>query len=118
MAVPNVKHTVAIPAGGLNIDAGGAIPVQVYSIRALNAFGPYFKVDAVGATNDATNANYLSTQEPEKMRGLGEYGGQDSERTVVIDLLAGQRISLKPAPGEAPTGIMYVEITAEQPFTI
>jgi hypothetical protein len=119
MAVPNVKHTVVVPAAGLNIDQGGAIPAQVYKIRALNAFGPLYRVDASGSI-DATAPTFFTTQEPEKMRGVGEQGGHDTERNVVVNLQAGQRIALRPAAGESVNidGRMHVEITAEQPFTL
>lgn len=119
MAVPNVKHTVTIPEAGLNIDQGAPVPAQRYKIRALNAFGPLFRVDAAGSI-DATDPTFFTTQEPDKLRGLGEYGGQDSERAIIVDLQAGQRIALRPAAGEAANvdGDMHVEITAERPFTL
>lgn len=117
MAVPNIKQIVVVPAAGLNLDQGATIPAQRYTIRALNAFGPLYRVDIV-ASIDATNANFFTTQEPEKMRGLGEYGGQDDQRNVVVDLLVGQRIAMRPVVSEAVTGDLTVEITADQPFTI
>lgn len=117
MAVPNVKQIVEIPAGGLNIDQGASIPAQRYFIRPLNAFGPYYRVDASGSV-DATNPNFLTTQEPEKMRGIGEYGADEGQKVATVDLQAGQRIAMKPAAGEAVTGSLTVEISAEQPFTI
>lgn len=134
MAVPKTKHVVFIPIAGLNVDQGVPLPAQVYEIRALSTHGPYMRIDAAGSI-DALAATFLTVDEPSKLNSLGETSkGKDGE---LIDLQVGQRIALRPfhdpaneATSEAPKqrvesgGIVtyprgvYVELTAETPFTV
>lgn len=140
MAVPKTKHVVFIPATGLNIDESATLPAQVYEIKALSTHGPYMRVDIV-ANIDATLATFLGppplpgAQEPSKLNSLGESPKGDGGE--LIDLQVGQRIALRPFHDAAnlpaseaqkqriesggtvtyPRGV-YVELTAETPFTV
>lgn len=129
------KHTVVVSEDGINIDeGGGAMPVQIYTLRAVSTFGPRMRSGPSGDIDAKAPDFFDSPDVAEKLRGLGEYN-DDRERSVEVNLLAGGRIALRTStnevgdfkqrnqstPGDPATVTLdvetVIEISAPLPFT-